>query len=59
VSGGLLNELQQKTGLSRQDLLHQFAQELPLAISAATPEGRVPQSAQELHAAARQPAPNA
>ncbi|HSV03967.1 MAG TPA: YidB family protein [Phenylobacterium sp.] len=54
-----LNALQQKTGLSRQDLLSQLAHELPQAISAATPEGRVPQSDEELHAAARQPAPNA
>lgn len=54
-----LNELQQKTGLSRQDLLNQLAHELPQAISAATPEGRVPQSDEELHAAARQPAANA
>lgn len=54
-----LNELQQRTGFSREQLLAQLAHELPQAINAATPEGRVPQSDAELHQAAQQPAANA
>jgi uncharacterized protein YidB (DUF937 family) len=55
----VLNELQQRTGMSREQLLAELARELPQAINAATPEGRVPQSDEELHEAARRPASQA
>ena len=54
-----LEELQQKTGLSRDQLLQQLADELPNAINAATPKGRAPQDDDELHQAAEQPSPEA
>jgi uncharacterized protein YidB (DUF937 family) len=43
-----LNELQARTGLSRDELLQQLAQELPHAVDAATPQGRLPTD-DELH----------
>lgn len=43
-----LNELQARTGLSRDELLQQLARELPHAIDAATPQGRLPTD-DELH----------
>ena len=55
----VLEELEQKTGMSREQLLAELARELPQAINAATPEGRVPQSDEELHEAARRPASQA
>ena len=54
-----LQQLQQQTGLPRDQLLAQLARELPQAINEATPQGRVPQSDEELHEIARQPAPGA
>lgn len=54
-----LNALQQRTGLSRDDLLSELARELPQAISEATPQGRLPASDEELHQIASQPARNA
>lgn len=54
-----LQELEQKTGLSRQDLLAQLAHELPQAINAATPQGRLPADDDELHRIAAQPAAQA
>ncbi|MDB5450206.1 MAG: hypothetical protein JWQ52_1334 [Phenylobacterium sp.] len=51
-----LQQLEQHSGLGRQELLAQLAHELPQAISQATPQGRVPESDEELHQAARQPA---
>jgi uncharacterized protein YidB (DUF937 family) len=47
-----LKELQQRTGLNRDELLQQLAEELPDAINAATPEGRLPTD-DELHQIAR------
>jgi uncharacterized protein YidB (DUF937 family) len=43
-----LNELQQQTGLPREQLLSELAEHLPDAVNAATPEGREPDDA-ELH----------
>ena len=37
-----VEELQEQTGLPREQLLSQLAQELPEAVNQATPEGRVP-----------------
>jgi uncharacterized protein YidB (DUF937 family) len=54
-----VDELQQQTGMPRQQLLSELAHELPQAINEATPQGRVPQSDEELHEVARQPASNA
>jgi len=47
-----LKELQDRTGLNREELLQQLAQELPEAVNAATPEGRLPTD-EELHQIAR------
>jgi uncharacterized protein YidB (DUF937 family) len=47
-----LNELQARTGLSRDDLLQELARELPQAVDAATPQGRLPTD-DELHQLAR------
>jgi uncharacterized protein YidB (DUF937 family) len=54
-----VNELQQQTGMPRQQLLNDLAHELPQAINEATPQGRLPESDDELHEVARQPASNA
>jgi uncharacterized protein YidB (DUF937 family) len=54
-----VNELQQQTGMPRQQLLSDLAHELPQAINEATPQGRLPESDDELHEVARQPASNA
>jgi uncharacterized protein YidB (DUF937 family) len=43
-----LNELQARTGLSRDQLLQELSHELPQAINAVTPEGRLPND-NELH----------
>jgi uncharacterized protein YidB (DUF937 family) len=43
-----LNALLARTGLNRDQLLQELAQELPQAINAVTPEGRLPNDA-ELH----------
>ena len=43
-----LNELQARTGLSRDELLQELARELPQAVDAATPQGRIPTD-HELH----------
>jgi uncharacterized protein YidB (DUF937 family) len=43
-----LSELQARTGLNRDQLLQELAHELPQAINAVTPEGRLPNDA-ELH----------
>lgn len=50
-----LSQLQQRTGLSRENLLAELARELPQAISAATPQGRLPSNDAELHQVAAQP----
>lgn len=54
-----IQQLQQQTGMPREQLLGELAHELPQAISAATPNGQVPQDDQELHQIAQQPAPHA
>ena len=54
-----LQQLEQQTGLPRDQLLAQLARELPEAISEATPQGRVPADDEELHEVARQPAQGA
>jgi uncharacterized protein YidB (DUF937 family) len=43
-----VEELQQQTGLPRQQLLSELAQELPEAVNQATPDGRLPDD-QDLH----------
>ena len=50
-----INELQQQTGMPRQQLVSELARELPDAVSEATPQGRVPADDDELHEAATQP----
>jgi uncharacterized protein YidB (DUF937 family) len=42
----VLNQLQQHTGLSRDDLLARLTQELPNAVDKMTPEGRLPTEAE-------------
>ena len=37
-----INELQEKTGLSRQDLLERLSKTLPEAVNQFTPDGRIP-----------------
>jgi uncharacterized protein YidB (DUF937 family) len=59
LGANAVNELQQQTGVPRQQLLSELAHELPQAINEATPQGRLPESDDELHEVARQPAPNA
>lgn len=54
-----VQELQQQTGLPREQLLTQLSHELPQAIHQATPNGAVPQDDDELHAVAQQPASHA
>jgi len=54
-----LELLQRQSGLPRDQLLAQLAQELPQAINAATPQGRPPADDDELQAAAQQPARDA
>jgi uncharacterized protein YidB (DUF937 family) len=54
-----IDELQQRSGLPRQQLLSELAQELPQAINEATPQGRLPESDDELHDVARKPSPHA
>jgi uncharacterized protein YidB (DUF937 family) len=49
-----INDLQQQTGLPREQLIHELAEHLPEAVSEATPNGRVPDD-QELHQIATQP----
>lgn len=51
-----VNALTQQTGMPRDQLLGELARELPQAIHEATPQGRLPQDDEELHAVARQPA---
>lgn len=46
-----VQELQQQTGLPREQLLNQLAQELPEAINEATPSGQLPDDDQ-LHSIA-------
>jgi uncharacterized protein YidB (DUF937 family) len=43
LGDGALQELEARTGLPRDELLQELARELPQAISAATPNGRLPQ----------------
>ena len=42
----VLNQLQQHTGLSRDDLLSRLTRELPNAVDQMTPEGRLPTEAE-------------
>jgi uncharacterized protein YidB (DUF937 family) len=51
----VLNDLQQRTGLPRDELLAELARELPQAVNEATPQGRLPASDEELHQIAAQP----
>lgn len=51
-----LQTLQQQTGLPRDQLLTELAQELPKAVSQLTPNGRLPTD-DEVHEIARQPLP--
>jgi uncharacterized protein YidB (DUF937 family) len=48
-----INALTQQTGMPREQLLGELAHELPQAINEATPQGRVPATDEELHAAAQ------
>ncbi len=43
-----IKELQEQTGLPREQLLSDLAQELPQAVDAATPDGRLPHDDDEL-----------
>lgn len=54
-----VNQLQQQSGLPRQQLLEHLSQEIPQAISEATPNGVLPQDDEELHQIARQPSAQA
>ena len=49
-----INQLQQQTGMPREQLVNELAQHLPEAISEATPNGTVPDD-EELHRIATQP----
>ena len=51
-----VQDLERHTGMPRDALLQELSQELPQALDAATPEGRLPDD-QELNDIARQPAP--
>jgi uncharacterized protein YidB (DUF937 family) len=51
-----VDELQQKTGVPRQNLLAEIAQALPQALNQITPQGRTPTD-DELHEIASSPAP--
>ncbi len=42
IGPDVLQELQQRTGLSREDLLSRLSRDLPRAIDDHTPEGRIP-----------------
>ena len=42
-------ELQQQTGIPRDQLMSELAQHLPEAVSEATPQGRLPDTDDELH----------
>jgi len=59
LGGHALEALQQQTGLSREQLLAELAHELPQAINEATPQGRLPETDEELDETARKPTPNA
>jgi uncharacterized protein YidB (DUF937 family) len=50
-----LEELQQQTGMPRQQLVSELARELPEAVNEATPQGRVPADDEELQQIATQP----
>jgi uncharacterized protein YidB (DUF937 family) len=50
-----VGELQQKTGMPRDQLLQELAHLLPQAVNEATPQGRIPSDA-ELHQIAQPPA---
>jgi uncharacterized protein YidB (DUF937 family) len=50
-----LGELEQQTGMPRQQLVSELARELPEAVSEATPQGRVPADDDELQLVATQP----
>jgi uncharacterized protein YidB (DUF937 family) len=50
-----INELQQQTGMPREQLVSELARELPEAVNEATPQGRVPADDDELHQVATQP----
>jgi uncharacterized protein YidB (DUF937 family) len=53
-----VQQLQQQTGVPREQLLSELAHELPQAVHEVTPDGRLPDDA-ELHQIAQQPAPGA
>jgi uncharacterized protein YidB (DUF937 family) len=50
-----INELQQQTGMPREQLMAELAEHLPEAINEATPQGAVPADDDELHSIATQP----
>ena len=50
-----LQELEQQTGMPRQQLVSELARELPEAVNEATPQGRVPADDDELQQIATQP----
>ena len=50
-----IQELQQQTGMPREQLVSELARELPEAVNEATPQGRVPADDDELHQVATQP----
>ena len=56
LGDGNVRQLEQQTGLGRQNLLQELSQALPEAVSAATPNGRLPETDEELHQAVRTPA---
>jgi uncharacterized protein YidB (DUF937 family) len=42
IGSDTLDELSQRTGLSRQELLERLSRDLPAAVDKFTPEGRIP-----------------
>jgi uncharacterized protein YidB (DUF937 family) len=54
-----IQQLQQQTGMDRDQLMNALAHELPEAINQATPSGGPPASDEELHEIARRPAASA
>lgn len=50
-----INELQQQTGIPRDQLMSELAHHLPEAVSEATPQGRLPDTDDELHQTVTQP----
>ena len=42
VGSDVLEKLEQQTGLSQEELLHELSRELPTAVDKYTPDGRMP-----------------